>query len=101
YFNYALTLYPDKPFQEPPLLTRDTDKPILRGIWQGGDVTNENGREKITVNVHSILYWLDKKDPRGAVPSNPANDPQFTRWEYGVRRWAAQNGFNDGSYIYR
>ncbi|MEK7531272.1 MAG: transglycosylase domain-containing protein [Patescibacteria group bacterium] len=101
FFDFGLTLYPDKPFQEPPLLTRETDKPILRGIWQGGDIVNDNGREKVTVNVHSILYWLDKKDPRGAVPTNPGNDPQFTRWEYSVRRWAAQNGLTDGSYIYR
>ncbi len=37
---------------------------------------------------HSILYYVDKDNPRGPIPSNPASDPQFNNWEYGVRRWA-------------
>lgn len=48
-------------------------KPILRG---------ELGNEP-----HSILYWVDKNDPRGPIPQNPETDPQFTNWEYGVKLW--------------
>lgn len=48
-------------------------KPVLRG---------ELGSEP-----HSILHWVDKDDPRGPVSSNPARDPQYNHWEYGVRRW--------------
>ena len=36
---------------------------------------------------HSILYWVDKDNPRGPVPSNPEQDPQFKYWEYGVSAW--------------
>lgn len=50
-------------------------KPILRGEPSG--------------ETHSILYWVDKNNPRGPVPSNPQNDPQFNNWEYGVRRWVS------------
>ena len=38
-------------------------------------------------NVHEILYWVDKSDPYGAVPTNPADDPQFNHWEYPVQQW--------------
>jgi 1A family penicillin-binding protein len=54
-------------------------KPVLRG-----DVSGE---------PHSILYWVDKDNPRGPIPSNPARDPQFNNWEYGVKRWAASQGY--------
>lgn len=53
-------------------------KPILRG---------EMGSEP-----HSILYYVDRDNPRGPAPSNPASDPQFENWEYGVRRWATSGG---------
>ncbi len=53
-------------------------KPVLRGELSGG--------------THSILYWVDKDNPRGPVPSNPGNDSQFNNWEYGVQRWAVSTG---------
>jgi membrane peptidoglycan carboxypeptidase len=49
-------------------------KPILRG--------------EIAGEPHSILYYVDKDNPRGPLPSNPSIDPQFNNWEYGVRRWS-------------
>ena len=36
---------------------------------------------------HSILYWVDKNNPRGSVPANPDADSQFKYWEYGVSVW--------------
>jgi len=54
-------------------------KPILRG---------ELGDE-----IHSILYWVDKNNPRGPIPSDPSGDPQFQNWEYGVRLWATLHGY--------
>lgn len=47
-------------------------KPILRGDWQTG-------------GVHSILHWVDKRNPLGPPPSNPANDPQYGNWENAVQ----------------
>lgn len=37
---------------------------------------------------HSILFFIDKNDPRGPVPEHPENDPQFANWEAPVARWA-------------
>lgn len=37
--------------------------------------------------IHSILHYVRKDDPRGAPPTNPASDPQYRLWEYGVTQW--------------
>lgn len=80
-------------------------KPVLRGKWQGGisnivqnpnydpNIPYDSVQEILSGGVHSILYWLNKDDPRGLAPTNPADDPQFDHWEYGVRLWAQQNGY--------
>ncbi len=115
FFAKVLAKMGDTPFPEPRETLTEADKPILRGIWEGNEVVKVNAltnqpvdgnftgptKERITVSVHDILYWLDKRDPRGPRPSNPEQDPQFTRWEFSVRNWAAQNGYNDGRVIYR
>lgn len=72
-------------------------KPVLRGKWQGGISTitpspTGGETESLSGGVHSILYWLDKDNPRGEQPTNPSDDPQFVRWEYPVRIWAQQQG---------
>lgn len=77
-------------------------KPVLRGKWQGGisnidpttiTDTDFSQQEILSGGVHSILYWLNKDDPRGLQPANPSIDPQFDHWEYSVRLWATQHGF--------
>ncbi len=83
-----------------------TIKPVLRGIWQGNetytidtfsgklatDLTPPETKKEIAIpNVHSILYWVDKNDPLGPAPINPANDYQFDSWEYGVQQWLLSN----------
>ena len=77
-------------------------KPVLHGVWQGGIsywidtisgkiatqyTPQETKKEIIFNNVHSILYWLNKDDPRGPTPTDPTQDSQFQYWEYGVRNW--------------
>lgn len=113
FMDYALTKFPNTPFPEPHPLSNTTDKPVLRGIWQGSDVVRVSTatgapvdatftgptKNKISTSVHTILYWLNKDDPRGSRPENPNLDPQFVRWEWGVRSWAAQHGFVDGATI--
>lgn len=37
---------------------------------------------------HCILYYVNKDDPLGPVPENPADDPQFNLWESRVLAWA-------------
>ena len=73
-------ILPNLPVETFPAPTPDdpTIKPILRGDWQTG-------------GVHSILYWVDKDNPRGPQPSNPNNDPQFHNWETAVQTWASKN----------
>jgi len=41
----------------------------------------------VTSGIHSILYYVDKRNPQGPYPSNPANDSQYANWEYGVQLW--------------
>lgn len=62
----------------PPKVEDPADlKPILRG--------------EIGTEAHSILYYVDKDNPRGPIPSNPNSDPQFANWEYGVKIWSLNN----------
>lgn len=58
-------------------------KPVLRGQWQ---IPGSDGQ------LHDILYWVDKNNPLGPPPANPANDPQFTRWDFSVQTWLASHG---------
>ncbi len=44
---------------------------------------------------HTILYYLDKDDPRGDAPKDPADDPQFEKWEEGVREWGKKHEGGD------
>lgn len=46
-----------------------------------------NGQYIINGEVHSTLYYVNKNDPQGPVPSNPYADPQFNNWEAAVRAW--------------
>ncbi len=106
FMDEVLKVIPNETFTPPQKEDSYDIKPVLRGKWQGGisnitpeilsnpDFTYGSIQEVISGGVHSILYWVNKDDPRGAMPSNPADDSQFDRWEYGVRLWAVNNGFN-------
>lgn len=91
----------------PPNPTPTNLKPILRGFWQGnqsyiidkisGQLATENTpletkEERVIMNPHSILFWVDKNNPQGLVPYNSNNDPQFPLWEIPVQSWVSQNG---------
>jgi hypothetical protein len=43
-------------------------------------------------DIHDILYYVNKDDPRGDAPKNPKDDPQFKNWESGVLDWVKKNG---------
>jgi membrane peptidoglycan carboxypeptidase len=36
---------------------------------------------------HSILYYVNKNNPAGPAPQNPAQDPMYTFWEYSVQNF--------------
>ncbi len=73
----AITQYPADAFPAP--ATTTAAKPILAGNYTANN------------QIHTILYYVDKTDPTGPPPSNPASDPQFDNWETGVINWARQN----------
>ena len=61
-------------------------KPILAGNYLFGD------------QLHTILYYVDKSDPTGPDPVNPAGDPEFNNWETALLTWAAKNMPNYSEY---
>lgn len=50
--------------------------------------------ERTFYDPHSILYYVDKDDPTGPPPANPATDPQFNNWEMAVRAWVQKNNWH-------
>ena len=80
YMEQILPQFPIETFIPPKPEDLSDLKPILRGDWSTG-------------GIHSILYWVDKNNPRGPIPQNPSDDSQFLSWEYGVERWATLNNF--------
>ena len=107
FINEALKILPDEKFEKPNLETDpNTVKPVLRGFWQGNenffldkisgklasvDTPKETTVEKVITNVHSLLYWVDKKNILGTPPLNPRDDPQFEHWDIPVQNWWTQN----------
>ena len=97
FMDQALAKTPDQQFEEPLAEDPNQLKPVLKGIWQGGIQENQT---TVTGGPHSILNWVNKNDPKGPIPEDPNSDPQFERWEYGVRIWAQNNGLsNDLPFI--
>ncbi|MBI4426112.1 MAG: PBP1A family penicillin-binding protein [Candidatus Kerfeldbacteria bacterium] len=88
------------------------DKPILQGKLEGEVPTKVDwvtGRqipdsclaswpkefvtEKIVRAVHTILHYLNPRDPLGPAPADPTKDPQYASWEGPVHAWAKKNGY--------
>ena len=93
FMDFALTKRDPETFPQPEATPPDI-KPILRGLWfDPGSVANASSSENSPVlvsalsDVHDILYYVNKNDPRGPNPQNPARDPQFALWEYPVTLW--------------
>ena len=99
---------PNENFDKPEKLR--ASKPFLKGEWRGGQTylidsvsqkiateftPTELIIEKVLNQVHSILYWVDKNNPQGDVPSKPESDSQFVLWETPVREWAQKQGIKD------
>lgn len=107
FMEYAISKIPSSGFPPAPPIDPSL-KPVLRGIWEGGQTVlvdkisggkvtdktpTETTEERVATNVHSILHWVDTTDPTGPVPISPQKDPQYSRWEAPVRVWAQQHGF--------
>lgn len=100
FFQEASLTLPKKEFAPP--ASANVSKAVLKSEWRGSktySVDKVSGKlatvftppqyreEKPLLQIHSILYWLDKNNPDGPVPQDPAQDAQFSLWEYPVREW--------------
>lgn len=107
FISIALQNLPDEQFEKPDLeVDKTVVKPALRGFWQGNEnffidkisgklatsnTPKETLQEKIITSVHSILYWVDKRDILGPPPLNPNKDAQFNHFEIPIQNWWVQN----------
>lgn len=100
FMTAALDKSPVESFPEAP--KNDAEKPILRGSVGGSvklNINKETGRiatsstppeltiEKTYMPAHSILYYVNKDDPRGPAPTDPTADPQYQVWENAIQNW--------------
>ncbi|MEK7506170.1 MAG: transglycosylase domain-containing protein [Patescibacteria group bacterium] len=71
--------YSSEPFNSPNPI-EVVSKPMLNGQY----ITSIPINGIPTPQIHSILYYVDKKNPLGPPPQNPADDSQFANWEAGI-----------------
>ena len=96
FMDVALPTVAEEQFSKAPR-TPDDIKPVLQGIWfdPSALIPSENNSdeaptldlENTIASAHEILYYVNKDDPRGPYPKNPAADSQFSLWEYPVSVW--------------
>lgn len=88
---------------KPALLGKAFEEKALVNVITGKRATEltppEFVEERINRIPHSILWFVDKNDPTGPPPSNPASDPQFATWEAGVRAWVEKTAWNATSTV--
>ncbi|KKW41945.1 MAG: Penicillin-binding protein, 1A family [Candidatus Magasanikbacteria bacterium GW2011_GWA2_56_11] len=103
FMREALKNTPAEKFPAPPPVT--AAKPMLNGLPSGGikllvdEVTGKIATsstpekyiiEKIYLPPHDILHYVDKDEPLGPIPSDPAKDPEYLAWEKAVQEWIAR-----------
>ncbi len=79
-----------------------TDKPVLIGVEAEEEILKidkfsqklatewtpeEAIEEKTFKQFHSILHYVDKNNPQGENPDNPASDSQYKKWEEAIVGW--------------
>ncbi len=77
FMTKALSTMPIEKFTNPDPVT--ANKPMLDGNYTY--LPNSGSSPE----YHEILYYVDKRNPLGPIPSNPGLDSQFTNWEWAVR----------------
>lgn len=104
YMQKALENTPIEQFNAPGPNT--ADKPVLQGGLQDTTTVKiDRASNKLATALtpqsyiqeisfceyHSILYYLDKDDPRGPAPEHPEKDEQYANWEAAIQEWATKN----------
>ena len=100
FMSKALAKTPGKNFNPPEPI--EVVKPILRGEMPGEitlevdkasgklatDLTPDSQKiEKTFKKYYPILYYVNKNDPQGPAPEDPATDPQYDFWYEGIKNW--------------
>jgi penicillin-binding protein, 1A family len=102
YMTTVLANTPIEQFNKPNIPI--TGKPILDGVIPGQIVNIDKATGLLATDLtppdmiiqksysqnHCILYYVDKNNPLGPVPTDPSQDPQFNEWEKDVQNWAAK-----------
>src|SRR3989344_3343744 len=84
FMREALKEYKFVSFNKPdPIIS---EKPVLNGKY----AVNYNFGGKEYLQLHTILYYLDKNNPQGPEPKKPENDSQFKNWEIPILKWGKQ-----------
>ncbi|HAZ16714.1 MAG: Penicillin-binding protein, 1A family [Parcubacteria group bacterium GW2011_GWA2_43_13] len=83
----------------------NTGKPVLDGISGERKIKIDRASKKLATeftpisfveektfrDLHSILHYVQKDNPRGDRQSDPSKDPQYGDWEAAIARWAKEN----------
>ncbi|MEI7890469.1 MAG: PBP1A family penicillin-binding protein [bacterium] len=99
--------------QFPKYEKEDTGKPVLNGeeniqkdvkvclmtargykgdyCLQNDSCPSDTTEKKTFGDVHDILYYINKENPRGDAPKDPTADLQYKNWEKGVQGWLKDN----------
>jgi membrane peptidoglycan carboxypeptidase len=94
FMDFALTKLPDEKFTQPQVDLSGV-KPVIRGDYIDASLLVTQAQNSSTTpdlsgvinSIHDILYYVNKNDPQGPYPTNPASDDQFYNWEYAVQAW--------------
>lgn len=80
-----------KPILDGVIPTEITPVDITTGLPASSSTPLELIGQRTGPAYHSILYYVDRDDPLGQVPTDPAQDPQFNLWENAIKKWAEKN----------
>jgi penicillin-binding protein 1C len=85
-------------FNDDYIVNRQLNIDRTTGQVAGPSTNPANIETRNYLEIHSILYYVNKTDPAGPIPNNPANDSQFQNWEPPVLEWASRNIPNFQNY---
>ncbi len=76
FMSKALKTFPHESFPDPNPVS--SSKPLLNGssVYMPSDGS--------PAQYHEILYYVDRSDPLGPIPTNPGVDPQYANWDWPV-----------------
>ena len=69
------------------------------GLLATDQTPPEMTEERTYAQTHDLLYFVDKNNPNGPQPANPASDPQYAGWEKGVAAWIDNKKKKDPTFM--